>query len=43
MEFIYITPNKDYLHYYTAVIIVLTTTPWYYPLQRTSLTFHIDD
>ena len=24
----YGTPNKDYLHYYTAVTIVLTTTPW---------------
>ena len=22
------TPNKDHLYYYTAVTIVLTTTPW---------------
>ena len=27
----YGTPNKDYLHYYTAVIIVLTTTPLVVP------------
>ena len=24
----YGTPKKDHLHYYTAVTIVLTSTPW---------------